>query len=159
MFIISILLLLFYLPILICDRKKIDETLIDINEYNIWSKFMGIPEGLIIKNGNNLFRCINCNWNPNTSKIFIPELTTIKNPESYIKNNNITEKGSDEDNNYKKFESKGENYSVIFSSMKFQYSVVNTIIQMINLNLLKIGFIMNILNIKRKNDFIWLKAL
>ena len=124
MLMISILLLLFYLPILICDRKKIDETLIDINEYNIWSKFMGIPEGLIIKNGNNLFRCINCNWNPNTSKIFIPELTTIKNPESYIKNNNITEKGSDEDNNYKKFESKGENYSVIFSSAKFQYSVI-----------------------------------
>ena len=146
MLIISILLLLFYLPILIwvdliiyiCsknkytytylskinDKKKIDETLIDVNEYNIWSKFMGIPEGLIIKNGNNLFRCINCNWNPNTFKDFIPELTTIKNPESYINNNNIIDKGTDEDNNYTKFESKEGDLSVIFSSTKFQYSVV-----------------------------------
>jgi hypothetical protein len=94
---------------------------------------MGIPEGLIIKNGNNLFRCINCNWNPNTFKDFIPKLSTIKNPESYISdkckvinniNNNITDKGSDIDNNYTKFESIEGNLSVIFSSKKFQYSVV-----------------------------------
>ena len=99
---LSILLLLLYLPILllvdliiyICskneynytylsnikDKKKIDKTLIDVNAYNIWSKFMGIPEGLIIKNGNNLFRCINCNWNPNTFKDFISKI--IKNKKS-----------------------------------------------------------------------------
>ena len=67
-------------------------------------------------------------------RILYPKLSKIKNPESHINNtnnnitdntnNNITDKGSDIDNNYTIFEPNEGNLSVIFSSMKFQYSIV-----------------------------------